>query len=89
MRVTLGNGVRSGLCRRRWELPAVRLGFCSAGAETAPCCFGFYELAYYKELFSGCFMEMYCSLEIAHKLLVATGTLRIVKLLFGAFSLVT
>lgn len=67
----------------------MRLDFGSAGAETAPCCFGFYELAYYKELFSDCFMEIHRSLDIAHKLLVATGTLRIVKSLFSAFSLVT
>lgn len=51
--------------------------------------FGFYELDYYKTLFSDWFMEIYCTLEIAHKLLVATATLKIVKLQFCAFYLVT
>lgn len=64
-------------------------GLQQAGNETAVCRFGFYERAYYKELFSDWFMEIYCSLEIAHKLLVVTVTLRIVKLLFCAFYLVT
>lgn len=64
-------------------------GLQQAGNETALCRFGFYELAYYRELFSDYFMEIYCSLEIAHKLLVATVELKIVKLLFCAFYLVT
>lgn len=70
--------MEAGICGLQW-----------AGNETALCRFGFYELAYYKELFGDWFIEKHCSLEIAHKLLVATVTLKIVKLLFCAFYLVT
>lgn len=89
--VTHGNGVNSGL-RLSWlEFLHVCNGDQDlwAGNETALCRFGFYELAYYKEIFSDWFMEIYCSLEIAHKLLVASIAPRTAKLLFCAFYLVT
>lgn len=61
--------------------------FCpeQAGSDSALHRFGIHESAYYKEFFSAWFVEMYNNLQIAHKLLLATATLKIVKLLFCAF----
>lgn len=85
--------VKSGLCHRQLEIHHVLSGgqdyWPAVGREWSCSGFGFYELDYCKALFSDWFMEMYCTLEIAHKLLVATATLKIVKLLFCAFCLVT
>lgn len=47
--------------------------------------FGIHQSVYYEKFFSAWFMDMCGSLEIAHKLLLATATVKIVKLLFSAF----
>lgn len=79
--VTLGNGLKWGLCRSQLEIHHVQWkpGFLAAASRERNCSVQVWIswLAYYKEFFSDWFMKIYCSLEIAHKLLAANIELKL------------
>lgn len=79
--VTLGNGVKWGLCHGQLEIHHTewKPGFLAAAGREWNCSVQVWIpwLAYYKEFFSDWFIKIYYSLEIAHKLLAANIELKL------------